>query len=83
MTKHEAAVFTIFTGIAFLKGEDLSEMYRYAAELMGRPVYSHELPKLADELKERARPEFMKICSEVTDNDPLSKEKQTESEEES
>lgn len=77
MTKHEAAVFTIFTGIAFLKGEDLSEMYRYAAELMGRPVYSHELPKLADELKERARPEFMKICREVTNNDPWIDSKKT------
>lgn len=68
MTKHEAAVFTAFTGTAFLSGEDFGIFHEYAEKLMGRSLYTHELGMLSDEIREKARPEFMHICREATDD---------------
>lgn len=67
MTKHEAAVFTAFTGVAFLSGEDFGIFHEYAEKIMGRTLYTHELMTLSDELREKARPDFMRICREATD----------------
>ena len=80
MTKHEAAVFTAFTGIMFLSGEDFGIFHQYAEKLLGRTlpkqvthlmyddsIYTHELGMLGDELREKARPDFMRICREATD----------------
>lgn len=58
MTKREAAVITLYTGVFI---GDLAEVYRYAEELMGRPVFSHEFSTLADELKEKAKKDFFDI----------------------
>jgi hypothetical protein len=67
MTKHEAAVFTAFTGVMFLSGEDFGIFHEYAEKIMGRTLYTHELGMLSDEIREKARPEFMRICKEATD----------------
>ncbi len=58
MTKREAAVITLYTGVFI---GDLAEVYIYAEELMGRPVFSHEFSTLADELKEKAKKDFFAI----------------------
>lgn len=81
MTKHEAAVFTAFTGIMFLSGEDFGIFHEYAEKILGRSLdlaitkllfnetlYTHELGMLSDELREKARPDFMSICREATDD---------------
>lgn len=68
MTKHEAAVFTAFTGVMFLSGEDFGIFHQYAEKLLGRSLYTHELGMLSDEIREKARPEFMHICREATDD---------------
>ena len=65
MTKNECAVVMAYTGVAMLQGDDLDIFYRYAEQLMGRPVYTHELGYLVDELKKRAEPDFLKICREA------------------
>ena len=62
MTKEECAIVTIYTGVAMLKGDDLEYLYRYAEKLMERPVFTHELAALADELKKRAKPDFINLC---------------------
>lgn len=80
MTKHEAAVFTAFTGVMFLSGEDFGIFHQYAEKLLGRSldlaimklllndtIYTHELGMLSNEIREKARPEFMRICREATD----------------
>lgn len=59
LTRRQSAVLGIFTGN--LCG-DFEAMHEYAEELAGRPVWTHELPDLADELKEKAKAEFMAIC---------------------
>lgn len=63
MTDREKVVVMAYTGIAMVQGDKLDLFYEYLAELFGRPVYSHEIPDLADEIKERSKPEFLRICA--------------------
>ena len=63
MTKREAAVVMAFTGVALLVGDDFTYFHKYVEELMGRPVWTHELPTLEDEIKRRAYPEMRGIIA--------------------
>lgn len=58
MTKREAAVISAYTGIFI---GDITEFYEYIKELMGRPVFTHEIPGLTDELQKRSEKDFMKL----------------------
>ena len=66
MTKRECAVIMAFTGVCMLKGDDLKYFYEYVFEIMGRPIFTHEIAKYADEIKEKAKPDFIRICAEAT-----------------
>ena len=65
MTKRECAIITAHTGICMIEGEDFDLFYEYLAELFGRPVYTHEIPALADEIKARSREDFIRLCREA------------------
>lgn len=54
MTKHEAAIVEIFTGVCMLTGNDRRYVYEYAEKLIRRPIMTHELLKFETELKEKA-----------------------------
>lgn len=69
MTTREAAVIMAYTGVALLVGDDLDIFHRYVQELMERPVWTHEFPFLADEIKRRAEPEFMDIMKHMERSD--------------
>lgn len=62
MTKHECAIVMAYTGVCMLSGENLDIFHRYVEKLMGWPVWTHELPALADEIKRRAEPDFIELC---------------------
>jgi len=66
MTDREKAIVMTYTGVAMLTGDKLNIFYKYIAELMGRPVYTHELAsaKIWEELKKRARADFVRLCQE-------------------
>lgn len=66
MTKRECAVIMAFTGVCLLKGDDLIYFYEYVYEIMGRPLFTHEIAKYADEIKEKAKPDFILICATAT-----------------
>lgn len=66
MTKRECAVIMAFTGVTMLKGDDLEYFYQYVYEIMGRPLLTHELPEYADEIKEKAKPDFIMLCADAT-----------------
>ena len=68
MTKHECAVVTAYTGISMLKGNDLKYLYNYLSGLIGRPVYTHEIPAVAEAYKEQIREDFLAICRNATDD---------------
>lgn len=63
MTDREKVVVMAYTGVAMVQGDKLYLFYKYLAELFGRPVFSHEIGILADEIKERSKPEFLRICA--------------------
>ena len=49
MNKREAAVISAYTGI--LLGE-FSDLHKYVEEIFGRPVFTHEFPRVENEMKE-------------------------------
>ncbi len=65
MTKREGAVLSAYTGV--LLCEEFDDVHQYIEELMGRPVYTHELPSLEKEIKRRATKEFKEIIRSQED----------------
>lgn len=62
MTDREKAIVEAFTGVCMLVGDKRGVFYSYLSELFGRPVYTHELSTKADEIKEKARNDFINLC---------------------
>lgn len=62
MTKREKQVVSAYTGVLMCK---VDELYEYIEEIIGRPVYTHELADkvVQDEIEEKSREEFLKICA--------------------
>lgn len=58
MTKREAAIVSAYTGILIGEFENFNG---YVEEIMGRSVWTHELPYIADEIKEKSKKDFMSI----------------------
>ncbi len=69
MTDKEKAIVMAFTGTCMLTGDKFNVFYEYVEKLMGRPVYTHELAFNADEIKEKARDDFIGLCKEDTELD--------------
>lgn len=65
MTKKEAVVIEAYTGVCMLTGDDRSLFYKYINQLMGRKVYMYEILALEREIKEKAEPDFIKICKNM------------------
>ena len=66
MTKREAAIISAYTGIML---GSFSDMHKYAEEVMGRPLFTHQFAQnsICEELKEKAKPDFIKICENITE----------------
>lgn len=68
MTKRECAIITAYTDVAMLKGRDLGYLYRYLSGIVGRPVYTHEIPAVVDQYKNTViRDDFIALCRDATD----------------
>lgn len=65
MTRREAAIVSAYTG--YLVGE-FSDLHVYINEILGRPVFTHQLPDVKDEIIEKSRADFVAIT--VTDGSP-------------
>ena len=65
MTKYEGAVFTAYTGITC---GDFASFHKYAEKILGRNIFSIEFAsaKLAEEIKNKSRADFMRIVSSQT-----------------
>ena len=59
LTKDQAAILSAYTG--FLCG-NFSDMAEYCERIMGRQIWTHEYPALAEEIAEKAKPDFLAIC---------------------
>ncbi|MEE5993995.1 MAG: hypothetical protein V3G42_12265 [Oscillospiraceae bacterium] len=63
ITKQECAILMAYTGIAMLKGDDLFYFYDYLSGIIGRPVYTHEIPRVVDYYRDTAiRNDFLALC---------------------
>ena len=69
MTKRECAIVTVYTGISMLKGNDLGYLYRYLLGFIGRPVYSHEIPAVAEAYKDKIKEDFLALCRDAKEAD--------------
>lgn len=64
MTNKEKAIIMAHTGICMLAGEDFDIYHEYIQEIMGRPVYTHELAEksVMDEIVQKSRSDFIMLC---------------------
>jgi hypothetical protein len=64
MTKHEAIVVSAYTGFLMC---DFNDMHEYIEKKLGRPVLTHEFANkiIWDEIREKVKPDFLKICEEI------------------
>lgn len=60
----------ICTGTVMLEGDDTKYTQQYIEKLLGRPFSYIEFlnENFTAELKERAKPDFIKICRNATDD---------------
>lgn len=59
MTVKEGAIISAYTGLMLC--ESFTPVHDYIEHILGRPVLTHEIPSLQDEIKEKARDDFYKI----------------------
>ena len=65
MTDHERAIITAYTGITMLAGNKFQIFHKYIEDILGRPVFTHELadPAVWKEIKEKSKKDFLELCS--------------------
>ena len=65
MTDREKAVVMAYTGFAMLTGEKLGIFYAYVREILGRPVWTHELAikEVSAEIHEKSEKDFLELCA--------------------
>ena len=64
MTDKEKAIVMAYTGACMLTGDKLQIFHKYVEEIMGRPIWTHEMAQLADEIKEKSKDDFMALCAD-------------------
>ena len=66
MTDKEKAIVMAYTGICMLSGDKFQIFHKYVEDIMGKPIYTHEMAIKAvdDEIKERAKADFIALCAE-------------------
>lgn len=65
MTYRECAIVMAYTGTCMLSGDRLQHYYSYVSEILGEPVWTHEFYTRADEIKEKSKPDFLRLCEEA------------------
>ena len=78
MTDREKAIVMAYTGVCMLAGNKFRIFHEYVEDIVGRPIQTIEMgmDSVADEIKEKARPDFLKLCEE--DQEPLATPTQKE-----
>lgn len=67
MTDKEKAIVMAYTGACMLTGEKFQIFHKYVEDLMGRPVYIHELAFLGDVIKEKSKDDFISLCKDESE----------------
>lgn len=66
MTDRERAIIMAYTGVCMLAGRSLLVFYEYLEEIMGRPVWTHELANksVEEEIKAKSKADFIALCND-------------------
>lgn len=64
MTDKEKAIVMAYTGVCMLTGDKFEIFHKYVEHIMRMPIYTHQLPLLADKIKEKATPDFIALCED-------------------
>jgi hypothetical protein len=66
MTDREKAIVMAYTGKCMLTEDKFHIFHEYIEELMGRPVFTHELAdkNVSAEIKEKSKDDFIALCNE-------------------
>lgn len=68
MTKRECAIISAYTEILMLKGDDLKYLYEYLSGIVGRKIYTHEIPAVVSYFKNTViREDFLSLCRNAKD----------------
>ncbi len=61
MTHREKVIVSTYTGILMC---DFSDVHEYIEEILGRPVWTHEMAykEIQDEIKAASKSDFIAIC---------------------
>lgn len=64
MTDREKAIVMAYTGVTMLSGEKFQIFHKYIEDILGRPVWTHELAdKLVwKEIEKKSKDDFIEIC---------------------
>lgn len=69
MTDKEKAIIMAYTGVCMLTGDKLQIFHKYIEDIMGRPIMTHDIGWLEDEIKEKSKADFIKLCADVCMDD--------------
>lgn len=69
MTDREKAIVMAHTGICMLTGDKFQIFHKYVEDIMGRPIWTHEMGLLADEIKEMSEADFMALCADESSSE--------------
>lgn len=64
----KCAVITAYTGVVMLEGKDIGYLYHYLEGFAGRPVFSHEMPSIAEMYRDKIKEDFIAICKCAADS---------------
>lgn len=63
MTNREKAIVMAHTGICMLTGDKFQIFHKYVEDILNRPIMTHELAWLEDEIKEKSKADFIRLCT--------------------
>ena len=68
MTLKEKVIIETYTGFCMTTSEERPEVYKYIEELIGRPVFTHELgdEKILEELRKKCKNDLLEMLSKNT-----------------
>ena len=69
MTKRECAIISAYTEILMLEGDDLKYLYDYLSGIIGRKIYTHEIPAVVSHFKNTViQEDFLSLCKNAKDD---------------
>jgi hypothetical protein len=75
MTDKEKAIVMAYTGICMLTGDKFQIFHKYVEDIMGRPIWTHEMgiKSIENEIKEKSKADFITLCADESSSDNSSK----------